>query len=392
MSRALTALCCLCLGSTAFAQTPNVAQPVKPPIIKPQTLKLPQLNAEKKGGLTLKKQKNKEIELDASLLPPVTGKNGMIAKVNDVNIPLEQFTTQYERFAESFKARKRPMPFRLGERYRKTIMKRIVNEELVRQEAARLKIAPSEAQLDEELKEYKAMFKTEERFTQYLKSSNIDLNKVKDNLTQTLLLKLLLEKANVTKVSDEEIKAHYEKMKSRYEVKEKVRASHILLKVEKSATPEQVNEVLKKAQDLTARARKGEDFAELAKANSEGPTAPRGGDLNFFARNRMVKEFDDKAFTMKIGEISDPVRTRFGWHVIKVTDRKDAHTRTLDEVKDNIRRMLEGRSERQARSELLKNLREKAKVETYLPEVKEEANTTIDLKEKNTATTGDTPQ
>lgn len=383
--RALSALCCLCLGSAAFGQTPNVKSPAKTPIVKPQQVKLPQLN--KKLGKKINLAKAAEQSGDASELPPVTGKDGLIAKVNGVGVPLALFTTQYDRFAESFKARKRPMPLRLAERYRKTITKRLVNEELIRQEAARLKVAPTPAQLDEELTSYKAMFKTEERFAQYLKSAKIDLAKVKENLTQTLLLKLLLEKSQIAQVSDSDIKQHYEKQRSRYEVKEKVRASHILLKVEKSATPEQVNKAHEKAKELAARARKGEDFAELAKANSEGPTASRGGDLNYFARNRMVKEFDEKAFAMKIGEISDPVRTRFGWHVIKLTDRKEPHTRTYDEVKDNIKRMLEGRSQRQARTELMKTLRAKAKIENYLPEVKEEKKA-VELKKAQTPTPG----
>ena len=277
------------------------------------------------------------------------------------------------------------MPLRLAERYRKTITKRLVNEELIRQEAARQKIAPTPAQLEEELTSYKAMFKTEERFAQYLKSAKIDLKKVKSNLTQTLLLKLLLEKNQVAQITDAEIQKHYEKQRDRYEVKEKVRASHILLKVEKSATPEQVNQAREKAVALTKRARAGEDFAALAKANSEGPTASRGGDLNYFARNRMVKEFDEKAFAMKIGEVSDPVRTRFGWHVIKLTDRKQAHTRSFDEVKSNIKRMLEGRAQRKARSELMKTLRAKSKIERYLPEVKPEAKKPLELKPKKPA-------
>jgi peptidyl-prolyl cis-trans isomerase C len=372
--RALTILCCLSFTGVAFAQSPTitkpadkpVAKPVQKPLIKPQALKLPQMNKKLRGPKRLVKGE------DASSLPPVTGQGGLIAKVNGVGIKIGDFSTQYDRFAESFKARKRPMPLRLAQRYRKTIVKRLVNEELVRQEAKRLKITPTAAQLDEELKGYKAMFKTEKRFEQYLQSAKIDLAKVKENLTQGLLLKLLLEKSQIAQISDEEVRAHYEKQKARYEVKEKVRASHILIKLEKGATPEQVNAARQKAQGLADKARKGEDFAALAKANSEGPTASRGGDLNYFARNRMVKEFDEKAFTMKIGEISDPVRTRFGWHVIKLVDRKDAHTRGFEEVGENIRRMLEGRAQRQARADIIKRLREKSEIEVYLPKEKEE--------------------
>jgi parvulin-like peptidyl-prolyl isomerase len=125
-----------------------------------------------------------------------------------------------------------------------------------------------------------------------------------------------------------------------------------------------------KADKIAAEAKANnndEAFAALAKKHSEGPTAPRGGDLSFFARNRMVKEFDQTAFSMKVGEISDPVKTRFGWHVIRVVEKKDARTRPFEEVQESISRTLRNRANRTARQDLIEKLRAKAKVEIYLP-------------------------
>ena len=88
-----------------------------------------------------------------------------------------------------------------------------------------------------------------------------------------------------------------------------------------------VNQKLKAAQGAEARAKKGEDFTALAKELSEEPGAKEsGGDLGFFPKDRMVPEFAEVAFSEKVGEISDPVRTQFGWHVIKVTEKKPAGT------------------------------------------------------------------
>jgi peptidyl-prolyl cis-trans isomerase C len=377
IKRTLSALCVVSLTSVAFAQEP--ATPVKPAKIAPVTpaqlqkakeaANVPKVNLPKKTIQAKRmiqehalKDQTSEVEL-----PPVVGQGGLIAKVNGEAIPLSEFSEPYDRFAQTFKARKRSMPARLAQRYRKTIAKRLVDEKLIEQEAARLAIKPTPSQLDEELKGYKAMFQTEERFQKYLDNANLSLDKVKENLTQQLLFKLLIERNNIGQISDDEVKAQYERQRSKYEEKEKVRASHILIKLDKAATPEQVAAAKAKADLLAARARAGEDFAELAKANSEGPTASRGGDLNFFGRGRMVKEFDEKVFSMKVGEVSDPVRTRFGWHVIKVTEYKEAHTRTLEEVKDNIRRMLEGRAKRKAKADLVELLRSKAQIEVYLP-------------------------
>jgi len=300
------------------------------------------------------------------------GKDGFVARVNAVGVPLKAFTEKYEQFAQSFQSRKRAIPRKLALRYRESLVKRLVEEELIAQEAKRLNVTPTPADLKEALDEHKRLFSSEEQFLTYLKSKSLTEQQVQETLLHNILVKLLLKRSQVGQVTEEEVKAYYEKSKSKYEVKEQVRASHVLIKLEASATPEQVKDALDKATAAAARARKGEDFAALAKELSEGPTAPRGGDLGLFGRGRMVKEFDDAAFAMKPGDVSDPVRTRFGWHVIKVLERQEAHTRTLADVKENIKRMLESRAERQARADMIEALRAKGKVEVYLPEERDE--------------------
>ena len=112
---------------------------------------------------------------------------------------------------------------------------------------------------------------------------------------------------------------------------------------------------------------KGADFAAIAKEFSEGPTKARGGDLGFFAKGRMVPDFEKAAFAMKIGEISKPVKTRFGWHIIKVEEKKDGRTRSFDEVKASITKQIEARKNRTAKAKLLADLKKAGKVETFLP-------------------------
>ena len=127
----------------------------------------------------------------------------------------------------------------------------------------------------------------------------------------------------VEKIPESEIRQEYDANKeTRYP--DMVRASHILIKVPKDASPEQVAELKKKAEDVLALARKpGADFAQLAMKYSEDTgSAKQGGDLNYFPRGRMVPAFEEKAFSMQPGEISDLVRTQFGFHIIKVTDRR----------------------------------------------------------------------
>ena len=138
---------------------------------------------------------------------------------------------------------------------------------------------------------------------------------------------------NRTQVSADDIQRSYEDNKQQYSTPEQVRASHILLKTEgkDDAT------VKKQAEELLAKVKGGADFAKLATQFSEDDASKvKGGDLDFFGKGQMVPEFDKAAFSMKPGEISDLVKSQYGYHIIKVTDKKAATTKSLDEVRAQI--------------------------------------------------------
>jgi peptidyl-prolyl cis-trans isomerase D len=136
-----------------------------------------------------------------------------------------------------------------------------------------------------------------------------------------------------TQVSAEDVQRQYQENQSQYSTPEQVRASHILFKTEGKDEAE----VRKQAETVLKRAKVGEDFAKLANEFTEEEVGKtRGGDLDFFGRGAMAKEFEEASFALKPGQISDIVQTQFGLHIIKLTDRKPATTRTLDEVKPQI--------------------------------------------------------
>lgn len=139
-------------------------------------------------------------------------------------------------------------------------------------------------------------------------------------------------------VTEAEARAEYEKRKDDYQQEEQVSASHILYKVEGDEAAWEAARV--KAEAAAKKAREGADFAALAKAESDDSSAQNGGSLGSFGRGQMVKPFEEKAFSMKAGEISDPVRTQFGWHVIKVTARTGAGAKPFEEVRPQIERSL----------------------------------------------------
>jgi peptidyl-prolyl cis-trans isomerase C len=299
---------------------------------------------------------------------------GPIAKINGTPLDRAEFDKKYAKMTKAFTVRKKDIPEGLAQRYKESILKQLVDKELLRQAIAKEGVKVNEAGLGKEFAEYKKMFRTDENFQRYLKSSEVSVDQIKANIAHNLAVTALLEKQGNLSVTDAEINEYFEKNKARYEVKEQVRASHILFKVGKKDLKGKDAAAKKQAEDAYQQAKaKGADFAALAKELSQGPTAPRGGDLSYFTKGRMVPAFEKVAFVMKPGEIAKPVRTQFGWHVIKVTDRKEGRQRPFDEVKESIDKLLRNKKSRQAKSELLKGLREKAQIESFLPKAKKVA-------------------
>jgi peptidyl-prolyl cis-trans isomerase D len=138
-------------------------------------------------------------------------------------------------------------------------------------------------------------------------------------------------------VSDREIKRYYDENSYQYSTPDQVKASHILFKTGPDKDEQAVRQ---KAEEVLAQAKAGADFAELAKKYSEDTSAEKGGDLGFFSRGRMVPEFEEAAFSLPEGAVSDLVRTTYGFHIIKVTAHQAAFTRPLESVKEEIRSTL----------------------------------------------------
>ena len=150
-----------------------------------------------------------------------------------------------------------------------------------------------------------------------------------------------------TKVSDKEARAFYDEQIKQLKPQKEMRARHILVKTEDEAKA-----IIKELEG-------GADFAELAKKKSTGPSGARGGDLGYFGEGQMVPTFTAALKAMKKGEISKPVKTRFGWHVIKLEDRREKKAPDFALVSSEIKKLLR----RKKASELIVSLREKAKID-----------------------------
>lgn len=165
-----------------------------------------------------------------------------------------------------------------------------------------------------------------------------------------LLADLSRVRSQIT-IPETELRAQYASARDTYRSPEAVSAQHVLITVDQSATPEQDAAALSEAREVLAKARSGEDFASLVALHSDEPgAAERAGDLGFFSRGRMVAPFEQAAFAMQPGEISEPVRTQFGYHIIKVNDRRAESILPFEDVRTQLEsRLIEERTKTDAR-------------------------------------------
>lgn len=156
-------------------------------------------------------------------------------------------------------------------------------------------------------------------------------------------------------VSDDELRSYYEQHKNEYTLPDRVSAQHILFKTQ-DKKPEEIEALRQKAREILDRAKKGEDFASLAKQFSEDSSAANGGDLGSFQRGQMAPEFERTAFTLGPGAISDLVQTQFGIHIIKVNEKQEARSRPFEEMKEAIRPIVSTRKAEQKASEIAQQI------------------------------------
>jgi len=185
----------------------------------------------------------------------------------------------------------------------------------------------------------------------------------------SFLANIYLQKEVIEKftVSEEDMKSYYETHEEEFKKPEMVKARHILIKIDAGASEEEKKKAQEQAGDILKKIKAGDDFAKLASEFSDDNVSKtNGGDLGFFARGSMVKPFEDAAFALKPGEISDIVETRFGYHIIKVDEKKDAEIEPFDTVKERINQKLLQDGTRSKITEFIDKSMEDAGVELHL--------------------------
>lgn len=199
---------------------------------------------------------------------------------------------------------------------------------------------------------------SEKPLEEILESRGSSISELEAEVTRTLALSKYLDK----EVSDDEKRSYFDANKNAFNG-ERVRASHVLVDTRKMKTDAELEGAKQKVVDIKKEIDNGADFAEMAKKYSDCPSAEKGGDIDFFQRKgSMVEEFAKVAFSMEVGEVSEPVKTPFGYHIIKVTDREEGKDVSYEDVSDMVDFVY-----MQIKTEtLLEGLIEKAEIEVFL--------------------------
>jgi parvulin-like peptidyl-prolyl isomerase len=317
-----------------------------------------------------------------------------VATVNNVPIMLSEFEKNATPILEQFK-QSTPIEQQTPERVadiKKKVLDQMIDDRLLTQQAKSLGVRVSKLEVDDGIKKVRSRFATDEEFNKELQKDGLNYDEFRNHISdQISVIKLIDQevKAKTTPPTEADAKQLYDTLVAilhnqpvpgshtaaeidelqslakalQHRFGERVRARHILIRVDPHASEAERSAALKKIQDIQSQLKNGADFSELAKKYSQDPgSASRGGDLGYFTKGDMVPSFEKAAFSLDVGQTSDIVKTDFGYHIIHVDEKKAESKFGFDEVKDDLREYLFQQRAAKKFEEYVKDLRSKAAI------------------------------
>jgi len=295
--------------------------------------------------------------------------------VNGVNIIESDVEALVQPELEKIAAKAAQLPPEFTEQYKKQLRERalemLISEQLLDEKVKQAKIVITEEEAISRISEMAAAQQPPLSLQEYKKKMEgygQGFDEYKNEVRKQLGYQKLVESqwANKINVVEDDARKYYSENPKQFEIPEQIRASHILIKPDVSQPGTDPNQAKAKAkaraEDLLKQIKEGADFAELAKAHSGCASAANGGDLGFFSKGQMVEPFEKAAFQLKPGQLSDIVETQYGYHIIKVTDRKDASVIPFEQTKDDIINGLVQKKQFEFIKEYIQSLKDKASI------------------------------
>lgn len=274
--------------------------------------------------------------------------------------------------------------------FKTKLLDQMVDDRILKQEAAKKKIRVAKHEVEKGIDQVKKRFPTEAEFQAELKKEDITLAQFEARIEDQLKVMKLIEqevKAKIEAPSDKEVQGYFDQVQQKMAGKnlglssddeeeigklakylnrmssEQVRARHILVQVPKDASMEVKSAALRRIKQAQAELKKGADFGEMAKKYSDDPgSKSRGGDLGLFAKGDMVPEFEKTAFSLNVGEISEPVLTDFGYHLIRVEEKRASKKINFEDIKADLKELLAQKAAQQRYESWVKDLKAKSSI------------------------------
>ncbi len=245
---------------------------------------------------------------------------------------------------------------------------KVIDDELVIQAAQKIKVKDLDKKVDQKISDMKKRYSTEEQFEDHLQRRNVTKKQLRENVTKQIHVDEYLKQNGISDpdIPETAIREFYDSSPENYARKETVKVSHILIKVDEAAGPEEKEKAYLKIKEIREEIMGGKDFAEMAKEHSQCNSASGGGSLRYIERGYMPKEFDEVAFTIEKDTVSEIVETKFGYHIILVTDKIPGGIAPYEEVRDFIKKYLQKDESKKRLAEHIAKLKGTATIEILL--------------------------
>ncbi len=287
--------------------------------------------------------------------------NGIPIPKEDILLTVNNMVNQYKQFGMEFDSTK-------VDSIRGSILDSFIKTELMFQASKAAGFKLTDEELEKELNAIISQYPSPEMFSSALAKQGISEEKFRSHTATNVTIKNFIEETitNKIEVTPEAKTAYYDEHREDFKHDEEVGAKHILIQTTKDEPEDSVKSKRVRIESILERARNGEDFSALATEYSEGPSSSKGGDLGYFGRGKMVKPFEEAAFALNVGEISDVVETNYGFHIIKVYDKKGAGYSSFEEVEDYIENAIKSGKTRESLDKMIDELTEKADIKILL--------------------------